>query len=168
MQTSFASASRCPSCVRSSLKTRSSTSFLLTPPHLQPHSLQTLLSSRHRQIVALPACKAAPSQLASSVSLAVPAVSTLVTAITAPAAAWAGETPSATAAADQAVQDLPTVTFGGSLGQWDPVIGVTFYLVVGALTILTLGVRCSRRECAATAFEQHIDTALDGRFCICH
>lgn len=43
-------------------------------------------------------------------------------------------------AALEAAQQYSTVTFGGSFGQWDPVIAVFFYLVVGSLTVLTLGV----------------------------
>ena len=34
----------------------------------------------------------------------------------------------------------PTVTFGGSFGQYDPIIAVFFYAVIAALLVLTLGV----------------------------
>ena len=45
------------------------------------------------------------------------------------------------AAATKATADLPpTVTFGGSFGQYDPIIAVFFYAVVAALLVLTLGV----------------------------
>lgn len=45
------------------------------------------------------------------------------------------------AAAAQATPELPpTVTFGGSFGQYDPIIAVSFYAVVAALLVLTLGV----------------------------
>ena len=51
----------------------------------------------------------------------------------------------ATAAAASAASDFtstqPTVTFGQSFGSYDPVIGVFFYLVIAALSVLTLGVR---------------------------
>ncbi len=47
----------------------------------------------------------------------------------------------AAAAASKATADLPpTVTFGGSFGQYDPIIAVFFYAVVAALLVLTLGV----------------------------
>ena len=45
------------------------------------------------------------------------------------------------AAATKATADLPpTVTFGGSLGQYDPISAVVFDAVVAALLVLTLGV----------------------------
>ncbi len=45
------------------------------------------------------------------------------------------------AAATKATADLPpTVTFGGSFGQYDPIIAIFFYAVVAALLVLTLGV----------------------------
>ena len=45
-------------------------------------------------------------------------------------------------AATKATADLPpTVTFGGSFGQYDPIIAFFFYAVIAALTVLTLGVR---------------------------
>lgn len=45
------------------------------------------------------------------------------------------------AAAAQATPELPpTVTFGRSFGQYDPIIAVSFYAVVAALLVLTLGV----------------------------
>ena len=45
------------------------------------------------------------------------------------------------AAATKATADVPpTVTFGGSFGQYDPIIAVFFYAVVAALLVLTLGV----------------------------
>ena len=45
------------------------------------------------------------------------------------------------AAASKATADLPpTVTFGGSFGQYDPIIAIFFYAVVAALLVLTLGV----------------------------
>ncbi|KAL0032229.1 hypothetical protein WJX77_012122 [Trebouxia sp. C0004] len=47
----------------------------------------------------------------------------------------------AAAAATKAAADLPpTVTFGGSFGQYDPIIAVFFYAVVAALLVLTFGV----------------------------
>ena len=45
-------------------------------------------------------------------------------------------------AAAKATADLPpTVTFGGSFGQYDPIIAFFFYAVIATLTVLTLGVR---------------------------
>lgn len=45
------------------------------------------------------------------------------------------------AAATKATADLPpTVTFGGSFGQYDPIIAFFFYAVVAVLLVLTLGV----------------------------
>lgn len=47
----------------------------------------------------------------------------------------------ATATTAAATNDIgPTVTFGGSFGQYDPIIAVFFYAVVAALLVLTLGV----------------------------
>ena len=44
-------------------------------------------------------------------------------------------------AAAKATADLPpTVTFGGSFGQYDPIIAFFFYAVIATLTVLTLGV----------------------------
>lgn len=44
-------------------------------------------------------------------------------------------------AAANATSDMPpTVTFGGSFGQYDPIIAFFFYAVIATLTILTLGV----------------------------
>jgi len=44
-------------------------------------------------------------------------------------------------AAAEATADLPpTVTFGGSFGQYDPIIAFFFYAVIATLTVLTLGV----------------------------
>ena len=49
-------------------------------------------------------------------------------------------TEGAAAAAQVAPELPPTVTFGGSFGQYDPIIAVSFYAVVVALLVLTLGV----------------------------
>lgn len=44
-------------------------------------------------------------------------------------------------AAANATSDMPpTVTFGGSFGQYDPIIAFFFYAVIATLTVLTLGV----------------------------
>ena len=44
-------------------------------------------------------------------------------------------------AAAKATADLPpTVTFGGSFGQYDPIVAFFFYAVIATLTVLTLGV----------------------------
>lgn len=44
-------------------------------------------------------------------------------------------------AAANATADLPpTVTFGGSFGQYDPIIAFFFYAVIATLTVLTFGV----------------------------
>ena len=57
------------------------------------------------------------------------------------------------ASAAQATPELPpTVTFGGSFGQYDPIIAVSFYAVVAALLILTLGVS---HHCAAIVAGRH-------------
>ena len=49
----------------------------------------------------------------------------------------------ASAAASSATElspDVPTVTFGGSFNQYDPVIAFFFYAVVATLAVLTIGV----------------------------
>lgn len=46
----------------------------------------------------------------------------------------------AQAAASAAPDMPPTVTFGGSFGQYDPIIAFFFYAVIATLTVLTLGV----------------------------
>lgn len=71
----------------------------------------------------------------------VPSTSLLVATVASPLPSIADEVTKADDAALEAAQQYSTVTFGGSFGQWDPVIAVFFYLVVGSLTILTLGVK---------------------------
>lgn len=51
-----------------------------------------------------------------------------------------GVTTAAASAASDVTSSQPTVTFGQSFGSYDPVIGVFFYLVIAALSVLTLGV----------------------------
>ena len=59
-------------------------------------------------------------------------------------------------AASQAAPDLPpTVTFGGSFGQYDPIIAVFFYAVIAALTVLTLGVSKSGGTAAIAVVCMH-------------
>ena len=70
----------------------------------------------------------------------IPNTSVLLTTLATPLPSLADEAAKADNAALEAAQQYSTVTFGGSFGQWDPVIAVFFYLVVGSLTVLTLGV----------------------------
>ena len=49
-------------------------------------------------------------------------------------------TTAAASAASDFTSSQPTITFGQSFGSYDPVIGVFFYLVIAALSVLTLGV----------------------------
>lgn len=75
-----------------------------------------------------------------------PTLGVLSTTLASPRAASADEVTTAAGdvaqAATKATADLPpTVTFGGSFGQYDPIIAFFFYAVIAALTVLTLGVR---------------------------
>ena len=59
-------------------------------------------------------------------------------------------------AAAKATADLPpTVTFGGSFGQYDPIVAFFFYAVIATLTVLTLGVchfcSATRMPCQCSA-----------------
>lgn len=81
--------------------------------------------------------------------LATPSVSMLLTALATPLPSIADEATKADDAALESAQQYATVTFGGSFGQWDPVIAVFFYLVVGSLTVLTLGVSHTIQQAAS-------------------
>lgn len=77
-----------------------------------------------------------------------PCIGILAPALAAAGPSRAGEvseaaTDVATATAAATADLPPTVTFGGSFGQYDPIIAVFFYAVVAALLVLTLGVRQS-------------------------
>ena len=52
----------------------------------------------------------------------------------------------AASAASDLPADLPTVTFGGSFNQYDPVVAFFFYATVATLAVLTLGVSLSTQE----------------------
>lgn len=81
-----------------------------------------------------------PHSTQSCKGLSTPSASVLLTTLAAPLPSMADEAAKVDNAALEAAQQYSTVTFGGSFGQWDPVIAVFFYLVVGSLTVLTLGV----------------------------
>lgn len=74
-----------------------------------------------------------------------PSVGVLSPLVSNPTAARADEVTTAAggaaqAAAEAAADLAPTVTFGGSFGQYDPIIAFFFYAVIATLTVLTLGV----------------------------
>ena len=81
-----------------------------------------------------------PHSTQSCKGVSTPSASVLLTTLAVPLPSMADEAAKVDNAALEAAQQYSTVTFGGSFGQWDPVIAVFFYLVVGSLTVLTLGV----------------------------
>lgn len=129
---------------------RSQARFPFTPARAQPHCCRTIGANaalRNLQCAQQPATSSIPATSGSR--LAIPSVSTLLTVLATPLPSIADEAAKADDAALEAAQQYSTVTFGGSFGQWDPVIAIFFYLVVGSLTVLTLGVSLKSESCAA-------------------
>lgn len=144
---------------------RSQARFPFTPARAQPHCCRTIGANaalRNLQCAQQPATGSI--SVVSGSRLAIPSVSTLLTVLAAPLPSIADEA-KADDAALEAAQQYSTVTFGGSFGQWDPVIAVFFYLVVGSLTVLTLGVSLKPESCAAVLRDAHAQEGLLCRYC---
>ena len=142
---------------------RSQARFPFTPARAQPHCCRTIGANaalRNLQCAQQPATGSI--SVTSGSRLAIPSVGTLLTLAT-PLPSIADEAAKADDAALEAAQQYSTVTFGGSFGQWDPVIAVFFYLVVGSLTVLTLGVSLKSESCAASG-DAHAQESLLCRY----